>query len=49
MDTAERCFVDVRRRTRPMMCVMNVQSVGRIIFSIFTFAPAFLDIAYPIT
>jgi putative transposase len=31
----ERCFVEVRRRTRPMVCVVNVQSVERIIFSIF--------------
>jgi transposase-like protein len=30
-----RCFVEVRRRTRPMVCVVNVQSVERIIFSIF--------------
>ncbi len=31
----ERCFVEVRRRTRPMVCFVNVQSVERIIFSIF--------------
>ena len=31
----ERCFVDVRRRTRPMVCFVNVQSVDRIIYSIF--------------
>jgi putative transposase len=31
----ERCFVEVRRRTRPMVCIVNVQSVERIIFSIF--------------
>jgi len=31
----ERCFVEVRRRTRPMVCFVNVQSVGRIIYSIF--------------
>jgi putative transposase len=31
----ERCFVEVRRRTRPMVCFVNVQSVDRIIFSIF--------------
>ncbi len=26
----ERCFVEVRRRTRPMVCFVNVQSVDRI-------------------
>jgi transposase-like protein len=31
----ERCFIEVRRRTRPMVCFVNVQSVERIIFSIF--------------
>ena len=31
----ERCFVEVRRRTRPMVCFVNVQSVNRIIYSIF--------------
>ena len=31
----ERCFVEVRRRTRPMVCFVNVQSVKRITFSIF--------------
>lgn len=31
----ERRFVEVRRRTRPMVCFVNVQSVERIIFSIF--------------
>jgi len=31
----ERCFVEVRRRTRPMVCCVNVQSVDRIIYSIF--------------
>jgi transposase-like protein len=31
----ERCFVEVRRRTRPMVCFVNGQSVERIIFSIF--------------
>jgi transposase-like protein len=30
----ERCFVEVRRRTRPMVCFVNVQSVERMIFSI---------------
>src|SRR5262249_20577929 len=29
------CFVDVVRRTRPMVCFVNVHSVDRIIFSIF--------------
>lgn len=32
----ERCFVEVRRRTRPMVCFVNVQGVDRIIFSIFS-------------
>jgi putative transposase len=31
----ERCFVEVRRRTRPMVCFVNIQSVDRIIYSIF--------------
>ncbi len=31
----ERCFVEVRRRTRPMVCFVNIKSVDRIIFSIF--------------
>ena len=31
----ERCFVEVRRRTRPMVCFVNVRSVDRIIYSIF--------------
>ena len=31
----ERCFVEVRRRTRLMVCFVNVQSVDRIIDSIF--------------
>jgi putative transposase len=31
----ERCFVEGRRRTRPMVCFVNGQSVERIIFSIF--------------
>jgi putative transposase len=31
----ERGCVEVRRRTRPMVCFVNVQSVERIIFSIF--------------
>lgn len=31
----ERCFVEVRRRTRPMVCFVNVSSIDRIIFAIF--------------
>ncbi len=31
----ERCFVEVRRRTRPMVCFVNIASVDRIIYSIF--------------
>ncbi len=31
----ERCFVEVRRRTRPIVCFVNVESVDRIIYSIF--------------
>ena len=31
----ERCFAEVRRRTRPMVCFVNVESVDRIIYSIF--------------
>ncbi len=31
----ERCFVEVRRRTRPMVCFVNVKSVDRIIYSNF--------------
>jgi transposase-like protein len=31
----ERCFVEVRRRSRPMVCFVNVESVDRIIYSIF--------------
>ncbi len=31
----ERLFVEVRRRTRPMVCLVNVKSVDRIIYSIF--------------
>ena len=30
----ERCFVEVRRRTRPMVCFVNVQSVDRILYAI---------------
>ena len=32
----ERCFVDVRRRTRPMVVFTNVESVDRIIYAIFS-------------
>lgn len=32
----ERCFVEVRRRTRPMVVFVNVQSVDRIIYAIFS-------------
>jgi putative transposase len=32
----ERCFVEVRRRTRPMVVFINVQSVDRIIYAIFS-------------
>ena len=31
----ERVFVEVRRRTRPMVCFVNLASVDRIIYSIF--------------
>lgn len=31
----ERCLVEVLRRTRPMVCFVNVQSVDRIIYAIF--------------
>ncbi len=31
----ERCIIEVRRRTRPMVCFVNVESVDRIIYSIF--------------
>jgi putative transposase len=31
----ERCFVEVRRRTRPMVCFVNLKSVDRILYSIF--------------
>ena len=31
----ERCFVEVRRRTRPMVVFVNVASVERIIYAIF--------------
>jgi putative transposase len=32
----ERCFVEVRRRTRPMVMFTNVESVERIIYAIFS-------------
>jgi transposase-like protein len=32
----ERCLVEVRRRTRPMVCFVNDESVDRIIFSTFS-------------
>ncbi|HKW64242.1 MAG TPA: transposase, partial [Candidatus Acidoferrum sp.] len=32
----ERCFVEVRRRTRPMVVFTNVASVDRIIYAIFS-------------
>jgi transposase-like protein len=32
----ERCFVEVRRRTRPIVVFMNVESVDRIIIAIFS-------------
>jgi hypothetical protein len=31
----ERCFVEVRRRTRPMVVLTNVEIVDRIIYAIF--------------
>jgi putative transposase len=31
----ERCFVEVRRRTRPMVCFVNLASIDRIIYAIF--------------
>jgi transposase-like protein len=31
----ERCFVEVRRRTQPIVVFTNVESVDRIIFAIF--------------
>ncbi len=34
-DIIERCFVEVRRRARPMVCFVNVKSVDRIIYAIF--------------
>jgi transposase-like protein len=34
-NVTERCFVEVQRHTRPMVCFVNVASVDRIIYSIF--------------
>ncbi|MGD1154255.1 MAG: transposase [Terriglobia bacterium] len=34
-NTMERCFVEVRRRTRPMLVFTNVHSLDRIIYAIF--------------
>jgi putative transposase len=34
-NTIERCFVEARRRTRPMVCLVDVESVDRIIYAIF--------------
>lgn len=34
-NSIERCFVEVRRRTRPMVVFTNVESVDRIIYAIF--------------
>jgi transposase-like protein len=31
----ERCFVEVRRRTRPMVCFVNLASMERIVYAIF--------------
>jgi putative transposase len=31
----ERCFVEVRRRTRPMVCFVNLDSMERIVYAIF--------------
>src|SRR6202521_6317863 len=31
----ERCFAGVRRRTRPVVCIVSVESVDRIIYSVF--------------
>ena len=31
----ERCFIEVRRRSRPAVCFTNVASIDRIIFAIF--------------
>jgi transposase-like protein len=31
----ERCFVEVRHRTRPMVCFVNLQRVDHIIYAIF--------------
>lgn len=31
-NVVDRCFVEVRRRTRPMVCFVNAASVDRMIF-----------------
>ena len=36
VNVIERCFVEVRRRTRPMVVFTNVASVNRIIYAIFS-------------
>lgn len=43
----ERCFVEVRRRTRPMVVFTNVQSVDRIVFAIFSRFQLELAIPHP--
>lgn len=35
INVIERCFVQVRRRTRHMVCLVNVESVDCIIYTIF--------------
>ena len=40
----ERCFVEVRRRTQPMVCFVNLQSVDHILDSIFNhFDPPWIN------
>ena len=36
VNVIERCFVEVRRRTRPVVVFTNVASVNRIIYAIFS-------------
>ena len=43
----ERCFVEVRRRTRPMVCFVNVESVDRIIYSIFQLLQSGMENPHP--
>ena len=44
----EPCFVEVRRRTQQMVCFVNLQSVDRILYSIFNhFDPPTLDKPHP--